>query len=570
MKFKNVFTIAALFAVVTMVSCDNEDGDPAVRPTVTATDPISNATGRTLNSKISATFSVEMDASTLTTDEFTLSAGSNSVAGTLEYIGTTASFTPSADLAPNTLYTATITTGAKDLAGTSLALDYVWSFTTGATPDTELPTVVSTNPANGATDVSLNHTFEITFSEPMDATTIIAANFFLMQGTTNVAGEIAYTGTTATFTPSEDLEPNLVYTATLSNTATDMAGNALLSNAIVSFTTGDAPDTALPMVQGTDPLNDATNVTRTAVVKVTFSETMDPATITSSTFTLKEGANNIQGVVTYAGIVASFTPNSDLDPATEYTATINTGATDLAGNALAASTIWSFTTGGSTSPLANVSLGEAGSYVILAQTAINNVSTSAVTGDLGLSPAATSYITGFSLTDFTGYATSAQITGSVYAADMADPTPINLTTAVNNMITAYNDAAGRLSPDFLELGTGAIGGKTLTPGLYKWTTSVTASSDIVISGEPNDVWIFQIAQDLSLAPTVKITLEGGAQAKNIFWQVAGEVVLGTTTHFEGVVMSMTGITLQTGATFNGRALAQTAVVLDSNVVTDPQ
>ena len=112
---------------------------------------------------------------------------------------------------------------------------------------------------------------------------------------------------------------------------------------------------------------------------------------------------------------------------------------------LAANTVWSFTTTGATSGLAVVDLGAAGNYVILAKTAITNIPTSAVTGDMGLSPAATSYITGFALTDATGYATSPQVTGKIYAADMADPTPINLTTAVENMITAYNDAAGRPS-----------------------------------------------------------------------------------------------------------------------------
>jgi hypothetical protein len=192
-----------------------------------------------------------------------------------------------------------------------------------------------------------------------------------------------------------------------------------------------------------------------------------------------------------------------------------------------------------------------------------------VTGDMGLSPAATSYITGFSLTNATGYATSAQLTGKIYAADMASPTPINLTTAVNDMITAYNDAAGRPSPDFSELGVGNIGGRTLTPGLYKWTNTVTLPSDVTISGGANDIWIFQIAGDLTMSNAVNLTLVGGAQAKNIFWQVAGTVTLGTTTHLEGVILSMTAITIQTGASFHGRALAQTAVVLDGNAVTQP-
>ena len=296
---------------------------------------------------------------------------------------------------------------------------------------------------------------------------------------------------------------------------------------------------------------------------------MDPLTINTSTFTLKQGTTAVSGTVAYSGTTATFTPSNVLAPSITYTATITTGAKDLAGNALAANTVWSFTTAGATSGLAVVDLGAAGNYVILAKSAINNTPTSAVTGDLGLSPAATSFVTGFALTNATGYATSPQVTGNIYAADMADPTPINLTTAVNNMITAYNDAAGRPSPDFLELGTGNIGGKTLTAGLYKWTNTVTMPSDVTISGGADDVWIFQIAGNLTMSNDVKITLTGGAQAKNIFWQVAGQATLGTTTHFEGIIMSMTGITLQTGASFKGRALAQTAVILDGNAVTKP-
>jgi hypothetical protein len=216
-----------------------------------------------------------------------------------------------------------------------------------------------------------------------------------------------------------------------------------------------------------------------------------------------------------------------------------------------------------------INLGKSGGYVILAKSAINNISTSAITGNLGLSPAATSYITGLALTDATGYATSPQVTGKVYASDMADPTPINLTTAVENMITAYNEAAGRPNPDFTELGAGNIGGRTLDPGLYKWSSSVTLPTAVTISGKSDDVWVFQIAGDLIVSSAVKVTLSGGAQAKNIFWQVAGQVTLGTTSQFEGVIMSWTAITLQTGASLHGRALAQTAVVLDGNVVTAP-
>ncbi len=152
---------------------------------------------------------------------------------------------------------------------------------------------------------------------------------------------------------------------------------------------------------------------------------------------------------------------------------------------------------------------------------------------------------------------------------MTTPTNSNLTTAVLNMQAAYTDAAGRPTPNFLNLGAGEIGGQTLVPGLYKWTTGVTISSDVTISGGPNDVWIFQIPGNLAMSPAKNVFLSGGAKAKNIFWQVAGFVDIGTTAHFEGIMLCQTAITLKTGASMNGRALAQTAVALDQNTVTKP-
>ena len=323
------------------------------------------------------------------------------------------------------------------------------------------------------------------------------------------------------------------------------------------------------IVHATTPANNATGVARNNSVSISFSSAMDPATINSSTIIVKQGSTVVPGTVTYAGTTATFTPTDSFLALTNYTITVTTGAKTLAGNHLTANSVANFTTGGSVSTLATVPLGSAINYVIIAKTAINNSSTSAITGDLAISPAATSYITGLALTNATGYATSSQVTGKVYAADMAAPTPSNLTTAVNNMVTAYNNAAGRTLPDFVEFGTGNIGGKTLTHGLYKWSSTVTVPSNITISGGPNDVWIFQIAGNLTMSSAVNMTLSGGAQAKNIFWQVAGQVTLGTTSHFEGVILSMTGITLQTGASINGRALAQTAVILDNNAVTNP-
>lgn len=222
---------------------------------------------------------------------------------------------------------------------------------------------------------------------------------------------------------------------------------------------------------------------------------------------------------------------------------------------------------------APVALGTAGNYVILAKSGISTVPPSAVTGDLGVSPIGSTAITGFSLLlDGSGqFSTSSQVTGRVYAPDYGSPTPANLTTAVGDMQTAYTDAAGRTLPDYTELGSGNIGGMTLAPGLYKWGTGVTIPTDVSLSGGPNAVWIFQIAGNLTIAGAKAVILSGGAEARNIFWQVAGGagVDLGTTSHFEGIILSQAAINLQTGASINGRLLAQTAVTLDSNVVTAP-
>src|SRR4051812_36132955 len=216
-------------------------------------------------------------------------------------------------------------------------------------------------------------------------------------------------------------------------------------------------------------------------------------------------------------------------------------------------------------------LGAAGGYVILAKSGISNVTGATITGDVGLSPAAASFITGFALVaDATNvFATSTQVVGKVYAANYSVPSPSNLTTAIGSMETAYTDAAGRSLPDFTELGSGNIGGRTLVPGLYKWTSTVTIPGDLTIAGGASDVWIFQTSGDLTMAAAKTMTLSGGAKAKNVFWQVAGQATLGANSHLEGIVLSKTSITLQTGASMNGRALAQSQVVLQQATITQP-
>jgi len=218
-----------------------------------------------------------------------------------------------------------------------------------------------------------------------------------------------------------------------------------------------------------------------------------------------------------------------------------------------------------------VNLGTAGNFAILAKSGIDTTGVTAITGHIGVSPAAASYLTGFSLTmDASNqFSTSSLITGRAYAADYAPPTPSNMTTAILDMQTAYTDTAGRTLPDFTELGAGDISGMTLAPGVYKWGTGVLISTNVTLSGGPDDVWIFQIAGGITMAPGASVVLAGGAQAKNVFWQSFGVVTLDTTAHLEGIVMAQTAITLATGATVNGRLLAQTAVTLNANTVTQP-
>lgn len=226
--------------------------------------------------------------------------------------------------------------------------------------------------------------------------------------------------------------------------------------------------------------------------------------------------------------------------------------------------------GGANATEMPVNLRTAGDFVILAKSGISTVPPSVITGDIGLSPASASYITGFSLTaDATNtFASATQVTGDVYAADYAAPTSSNMTTAISDMELAFTDAAGR-APDFTEIGAGDIGGMTLAPGVYKWGTGLLIPTDVTLTGSSTAVWIFQIAQDLTMSNAKRVALTGGALPKNVFWQVSGQVTLGTTSHLEGVVLSQTAITLGTGASVNGRLLAQTAVDIDSSTIVEP-
>ena len=221
---------------------------------------------------------------------------------------------------------------------------------------------------------------------------------------------------------------------------------------------------------------------------------------------------------------------------------------------------------------ATVNLGTSGDFVIIAKSGISTTGTTHIDGDLGVSPITATAITGFGLImDVSNtFSISSLVTGRVFASNYTTPTPTKMTTAVGDMETAYTNAAGRTLPDYTELYTGNLTGRTLTRGLYKWSTGVLVSAGgVTISGSATDIWIFQIAQNLELTSGAIVTLSGGALASNIFWQVAGQVTLGTTVAMKGIILCKTLIVMSTGASLNGRALAQTAVTLDANAITSP-
>ena len=217
-----------------------------------------------------------------------------------------------------------------------------------------------------------------------------------------------------------------------------------------------------------------------------------------------------------------------------------------------------------------VNLGTAGNFAILAKTGISSVPNSVITGDIGVSPIAATAITGFGLTaDKTNvFSTSPQVTGKVYAATYASPTPSKLGVAIGDMSAAYSDAAGRAA-NHTNLYAGDISGRTLTRGVYKWNTAVAINKDVTLNGGPNDVFIFQVSKGIHQAADTKVILKGGAQAKNVIWQAAETVSIGTSAHLEGNVLGKTNITLGTHASVHGRLLAQTAVTLIKSTVVAP-
>lgn len=595
-------------------------------PTVTAVAPLANTTGVPVNTKtITAAFSKAMDPATLTTSSFTLACPVGTpITGVVSYqtVGNVATLTlpASTNLPGSTVCTATVTTAAKDTTGIALASNFVWTFTTGATPDTTPPTVTLTIPATTVpgptTNVPTNTAINAVFSEDMAAASITASSFTLTCAAPCVspAGNVGYavSSRTAVFTPSTTLAANTTYTATVTTAATDLAGNALSGNQAVypaasqyiwTFTTAATPDTTPPTVTLVNPLDLSTGVCLNKTVNATFSEAMDPLTITNANFTLQVTGPPLGallgGTVAYNAStkIATFTASSTLLANTNYTATVTTGVKDVAGNALASNKVWSFTTGTQAcSPVSPVSLGTAAPFGNLGGTAgtTNTGIYTIVGGDLGSTATATSAVTGYHDTGGDIYtettANIGAVTGKIYTCTVSTtgPTsaavnPASCTTATNALAaaqTTYNNLSPAVLPGGIDPGAGQLGGLTLAPGVYKAAggSFQITGSDLTLDGQgdANAVWVFQTASTLTVgAPAAprSIILINGAQSKNIFWQVGTSATIngaggGT---MVGTILASSAVSLSTVGnvalvTLNGRAIGLNASVTMTNTV----
>jgi hypothetical protein len=328
----------ALFAFTTALPPDQTP------PQVASVQPLSTETGVDPGTTVKATFTEAMNPSTVSASTFRLAAGSSQVAGSVTLTDFTATFTPAAPLAHGTVYTATITTGVQDLAGNNLATSFVWTFTTANPPDTTPPTVTSMTPQGGATGVSTGTAVTATFSEPVRGSSVGGNTFRLSEGGNLVDGTVSLAGNTATFTPSGPLEPSTLYTARVTTGVEDPAGNNLTEDFVWTFTTAAAPDVTPPSVTNEVPASGATSVSHETVVQATFSEPVEPGSVSTATFQLSSAGGEVLGNVSLSGPTATFTPSAPLAANTLYTVRVTTGVEDLAGNNLASDHVWTFTT----------------------------------------------------------------------------------------------------------------------------------------------------------------------------------------------------------------------------------
>ena len=564
MKRKKLLATFVLSIVVLFGACSEDDFQETIGvcPEVIATSPTNGETSVALNKVITVTFNEEMNPATSNASSFTIVNGTTSIPGIITYSGNTATFTPIGNLVANKTYIGKVTTAVKDLRGNAMQEDYIWTFSTGISLQ---PLVISTDPDNNETGVVLNKIITATFNTAMNPTTINGTTFTLKQGSTLIAGVVTYSGTTASFTPTLSLTANTVYTATITTDAKNLAGVALSSNYVWNFTTGNL---IAPIVLSTDPFNMESGVALNKIINASFNMPMDPLTISGTTFTIKIGTTSVLGTVTYSGTTATFTPSSNLNSNTTYTATITTGSKNLAGIALANNYVWTFNTNTTNNP-PFVDLLTADRFGILAGVGIsNNAGFSEIHNmDVGISPGVRSSVTGFP--------PAIIVNGAIYASDDLVPAGVSamLIQAKQDLTNAYLFAEAATSPAPATV-SGDQGGLTLAPGIYKSTsTLLIQSGDLTLDaqGDANAVWIFQVASDFTTVGGAggSVILSGGAQAKNVFWQIGSSATIGNGTTFKGNVLALTSITMGPNATAVGRMLARNgAVVMTSTNIID--
>lgn len=435
------------------------------------------------------------------------------------------------------------------------------------------PLITATNPKHQAVNVPINKIITATFNKNMKASTISSASFMIMNGPVSIPGSISYNETnfTITFVPSNYLTSSTTYTGKVLRTITDDMGNALQEDYIWTFTT-TAPDLIAPIVISTSPVNTETNVALNKTIRATFSEAMNPSTISNSTFIVKQGGIVVTGTVSYSGNTAYFKHTTNFLAGATYNATITTGAQDLAGNALASNYTWSFDTGITTTTGGpEVDLQSADQYGILAGVGISNNAGFSEIHDMnvGISPGVRSSVTGFP--------PAIVVNGAIYASDDSAPAGVAamLTQAKQDLTDAYLFAEGASSPAPATV-AGDIGGTTLAPGIYKSTSTLLIQSGnltLDAGGNPNAVWIFQIASDFTTVGGAggSVILSGGAQAKNVFWQTGSSATIGDFTAFKGNILALTSITMNSGSTAVGRMLARngSVVLTSTNIITKP-
>ncbi|MEH6734746.1 MAG: Ig-like domain-containing protein [Shewanella sp.] len=576
-------------------------------PTVTGTINNNRATDVPINTSVGVTFSEGMDPLTITNANFTLNetVSGNAVAGVVSYSGVSAVFLPLDPLAYDTQYTVTVKgtpSGVKDLASNLMASDFVISWTTGAAPDTTPPTVTGTINNNRATDVPINTSVGVTFSEGMDPLTITNANFTLNETISGnaTAGVVSYSGVNAVFIPASDLTPSTQYTVTVKGAPSgvkDLASNLMASDFVISWTTSAAPDTTPPSVTLVNPADLAFNVAINSAVNATFSEAMDPLTISTANFTLEDATGaSVAGLVTYSAIskIATFTPSSDLANSTTYTATITIGTQDLAGNALALDEIWSFSTFASEVIPPPVDLGAAETFGTFGGSAgmTNQGSLTVINGNIGTIATTTSSITGFHDTEgdiFTETGSNqGNVNGTIYTCTNSitgpNSTGVNAaycalaTQARLDAIDAYNTLSSMPSDGVL---AGNLAGTTINPGVYTNAAAVLIQGgDLTLDalGDPNASFVFQIGTTLAVGGPgavfpQSVILAGGAQAKNVYWQVGSFATInaGGGGTMVGTIIAQSGVSFSTAGevslvTLNGRALSIGASVTMVNTV----